>query len=104
LEFQKDYYVHLQHYLGKADMAIDALSQRPCPTLNHLLSILAVLCEEFKRVRDQCCYVEREFDVIFNGSETHTCRGDSGYLRNRPTTYENKDAGARRQSTRICDP
>ena len=50
LEFLKDYDVHFQYHPGRANVVVDALSHISSTTLNHLISIIAKLYEEFKRM------------------------------------------------------
>jgi len=64
LEFLKDYDVHFQYHSGKAKVIVDALSHRPSPTLNHLLSIPIELCEEFKRLEINVT-VRKGNDLLF---------------------------------------
>ena len=50
MEFLKDYDVHFQYHLGKANVVADALSCRTYPILNCLLKLRSDLCEEFQKL------------------------------------------------------
>ena len=50
LEFLKDYDVHFQYHLGKANVVANALSLRPFLALGCLLALPNELCEEFRKL------------------------------------------------------
>jgi len=97
--------LHIQCHPEKGNIAADALSCRPYPTTqSSALYANRVVFEEFKKLEINAVVGKGEIITFYNESTTHIHRGDPSCLRNRPITSENDNAGARRQSIRICDP
>ena len=51
LKFLKDYDINFQYHASKANVVANALSRRPCPTLNYLIELPVDLCEEFQKLK-----------------------------------------------------
>ena len=73
LEFLKNYDVHFQYHLRKANVVTDALSRGPYPALSCLLALPNEFCEEFQklelnvitpRAKPMLCTLEAQLTLI----------------------------------------